>query len=138
MYFIVLAFLAVFFGASVGYYLHTQSQIRSNFRRSGPRAISEWIGGRNKKGLVIALILIVFIALLEAFIPDVGYFVQDLQASVQATLPEQGIVFLSRGSISWALYLSIFSGFALGVLAGSRLGCAQFSRTSSFGTSEVL
>lgn len=138
MYFIILAFVAVFLASSIGYYSHTQSQVKSNFRTSGPRTISEWIGSRNKKGLLIALILLVIIALLEAFIPDVGYFVQDLQASVQSALPEQGIVFLSRGSISWALYLTIFSGFALGVLAGSVLGCAQFSRTSSFGTSEVF
>lgn len=138
MYFIVLSSLAVFLAATLGYSWHTDSQIRSTFRTSGPYAISEWISTRNKKGLIVALILIVFIALLEAFIPDVGYFMQDLQSSVQATLPEQGIVFLSRGSISWALYMSILASFALGVLAGSKFGCTRFARTSGFGIKEVI
>ena len=138
MYFVLLTFVLVFLLALIGYFLHTQSQIVSLHRTSGPRAISEWVGQRNRKGLIIVFILLVVVAFLEALIPEFAYSIQDAQAVLYTGLPEWGIIFLRGGSISWALYLSIFSGFVLGQVSGTILGCRRYARTQGFGFGEVF
>jgi hypothetical protein len=139
MYFIILAFLLSFFGSLIGYYRHTASGIKSSFSASGPRAISDWLSSRNQKGFVILAILVVFVAFLEALVPDVAYGFQDLQTTMNAALPEWGIVFLSSGGgISWGLYLAILLGFGLGMISGSMMGCKSYTRTQNFGAGQVL
>lgn len=138
MYFIALTLLAASALSLLGYYLHTQSQIKSSYKRSGPRTISDWIERRNRTGLLIVFIVLVVLAFVEALVPDFAYSVQDLQAQLNYALPEWGIIFLQGGSISWALYASILAGFALGQVGGTVLGCWQYSRTQGFGLGEAL
>ena len=138
MYFVTLTFVLVSVLAFLGYFVHTQSQIVSSYKTSGPRAISEWITWRNRKGLIVAFILLVVVAFLEALIPEFAYSIQDAQVLLNARLPEWGIIFLRGGSISWALYLAVFLGFALGQAGGTLLGCRRYARTQGLGFGEVF
>lgn len=138
MYFVVLAFLICFVLSLVGYLMHTQSQIPSTYKTSGPRAISEWVEKRNRMGLIILFVVLVLVAFLEALLPEFAYRIQDTQAVFRAGLPEWGIVFLRGGSISWAMYLAVFLGFAAGQASGTLLGCRRYARTQGFGVGEVL
>ncbi|MFB6271955.1 MAG: hypothetical protein ABEL51_03570 [Salinibacter sp.] len=138
MYVIVLSFLLFFLCSLIGYFWHTQSTIRGEFRASGPRSISEGLARRNKKSIIVAIFLVVCVAVLEALVPDVAYWFQDLQTMMGGRLPEWGIVFLeSGGGISWGLYVAIIIALILGVFGGTLIGCKQYSRTKSFGLSEV-
>jgi len=139
MYVIVLTFLLFFLCSLIGYYLHTQSSIRSKFRASGPRSISEWLERRNKKGIIVAIFLVVCVAVLEALVPDVAYWLQDFQTRMGSRLPEWGIVFLrSGGGVSWGLYAAVVIALGLGMIGGTLIGCKQYPRTKSFGFSEVF
>ena len=139
MYVIVLTFLLFFLCSLIGYFLHTRSSIQSDFRASGPRSISDWLGKRNKKGIIVALFLVVCVAVLEALVPEVAYWFQDLQTKMGARLPEWGIVFLrSGGGISWGLYGAVLMALGLGMIGGTLFGCKQYPRTQSFGLGEVV
>lgn len=138
MYFVALTFLSAFALSLAGYFLHTRSQIRSSYDTSGPRTISDWIERRNRTGLLVVFIVLIVFAFVEALIPDFAYSIQDLQTQLNAGLPEWGIIFLQGGSISWALYLSLLTGFGVGQAVGTVVGCRQYSRTQAFGFGEVI
>lgn len=136
MIFIIVLSLFTFFLLSALAWVLTTQAVTGPLKTEGPKRVGDVLRRRNRSILVATAMILCVLAVLEALWIDFSFAIQDIQADTFGeALPLWGIVELSRGSISWALYAGLLTAAIAGLIAGTLFSCRRHSvlRTLSAG-----
>lgn len=95
-------------------------RMRGGWSRDQPSVVGDRLRLGNRILAAIVLGIVVVIALLEMYVPTVGYWVVESQYVVGDRLVQE-LTFhqpVGSGTLSWGLYLAVFLGILLGAMAG--------------------
>ncbi|WP_022836410.1 hypothetical protein [Salisaeta longa] len=123
--------------AYIGAWVKADSDIKTQWSHDGPGRIADRLRSRNRTWLGVSFAIFVGLALLEAFIPDVHYLLEDLQYVI-GSQPLGMLTLGSGGGISWALYLLTLFAIALGILFGAKTACNAHGTTRGIALGQLI
>jgi hypothetical protein len=110
--------------------LKAGSDLRETWSHDGPGRIAEYLRSRNRTIAGVVTALAFFLALIEIFIPEFHYIMQDVQYSIGSGRLVAVVDLDSGGGISWGLYLASLLSIVLGVLIGTKWACTEYGQGS--------
>lgn len=99
-----------------------------SWSREQPSVVSSRLRTGNRILALVALLLLVFLAVMEMLIPSVSYWVVESQYWVGDRLVQE-LTYndeVGAGSLSWGLYLGILLGILGGNVAGQYLAIRRY------------
>ena len=135
---LIVVSLAVF-GLAFGFaYLRSKAGIEDTWSHDGAGRIADHLQSRNRTTLFVVAVLLLGFTVLEAFIPDFHYVMQDFQYAVGSQRLVAVTVIRTGGGISWGLYLAMLFATLSGTLGGTKFACGKYPKTSGIGIWQLI
>lgn len=134
IFLIALAFSIVAFASTT---LKARNDIKGAWSYDGPGRIADRLQSRNRTILMVVVAIVVGLALLEVFVPDFHFFMEDIQYAI-GSQPMGLTTLASGGGISWGLYLLTLLGITLGILVGTKTACNAFGSARGISVGQLV